>query len=219
MSRLTIFLGNKTYSSWSLRPWLALHHVGVPFDEVVIRLDQPDTREQLLRHSPSGRVPALRDDGLILWESLAICEHLAERFPEAHLWPEDRAARARARAVSCEMHAGFAALRSAMPMNLQRPVAPVAYGEAAQADLDRIVALWSECRAAAPDGAFLFGRFSIADAMFAPVVTRFHTYAVQVPPVAAEYMTAIRATPGMLAWTAAAATENRRIEKYEVPAK
>ena len=216
---LTIYLGNKAYSSWSLRPWLALHHVGVPFDEVVIPLDQPDSRERILGHSPSGRVPALRDGDVHVWESLAICEYLAERFPEAKLWPDALPDRALARTVSSEMHAGFVALRSTMPMKLNRPPAPIAYGADVQADIDRIVAIWTQLRAAATTGAYLFGRFSIADAMFAPVATRFHTYAVKLPPVAAAYVETLRAHAGMRAWAEAAATETFRMKRYEDIAK
>ena len=212
---MTIYLGNKNYSSWSLRPWLALKHTGAPFEEVVIPLDQPDTHSRILRHSPSGRVPALLDGDLLLWESIAMCEYLAERFPEARLWPEDRAARAHARAVSAEMHAGFATLRSTMPMNLRRPRAPVLQTDAVRTDVERIVDIWTECRRSAHGGEFLFGRFSIADAMFAPVVTRFHGYAVELPSVAQAYVDSVRAWPAMREWTDAALREAERVERYE----
>lgn len=206
---ILLYVGNKNLSSWSLRPYLALAHTGVPFEEVVIRLDRPDTREQILAVSPSGRVPALRDGAIHVWDSLAICEHLAERFPEAKLWPANLAARAHARSVSAEMHAGFADLRREMPMNIvaRTPREP---SPAAAADIARILAVWSDCRELhAERGPFLFGAFSIADAMFAPVVTRFVTYGVPVGAEARAYMEAITTLPSMVRWAADAADEVR----------
>ena len=206
---ILLYVGNKNLSSWSLRPYLALAHTGVPFEEVVIRLDRPDTREQILAVSPSGRVPALRDGAIHVWDSLAICEHLAERFPEAKLWPANLAARAHARSVSAEMHAGFADLRREMPMNIvaRTPREP---SPAAAADIERILAVWSDCRELhAERGPFLFGAFSIADAMFAPVVTRFVTYGVPVGAEARAYMDAITTLPSMVRWAADAADEVR----------
>ncbi len=206
---ILLYVGNKNLSSWSLRPYLALAHTGVPFEEVVIPLDRPDTREQILAVSPSGRVPALRDGAIHVWDSLAICEHLAERFPEAKLWPANLAARAHARSVSAEMHAGFADLRREMPMNIvaRTPREP---SPAAAADIERILAVWSDCRELhAERGPFLFGAFSIADAMFAPVVTRFVTYGVPVGAEARAYMDAITTLPSMVRWAADAADEVR----------
>lgn len=206
-SGLVLFVGNKNLSSWSLRPYLALAHVGVPFEEIVIRLDRPDTRARILDISPSGRVPALRDGALIVWDSLAICEHLAERFPAAKLWPEEVALRARARSVSAEMHSGFADLRREMPMNIvaRTPREP---GPDAARDIERVLAIWSEHRALhAERGPFLFGPFTIADAMFAPVVTRFVTYGVPVAGAARDYMNAVLALPALRRWMADAAEE------------
>lgn len=206
---IVLYVGNKNLSSWSLRPYLALAHTGVHFEEVVIRLDRPDTREQILAVSPSGRVPALRDGAIHVWDSLAICEHVAERFPEAKLWPANLAARAHARSVSAEMHTGFADLRREMPMNIvtRTPRDP---SPAAAADIERILAIWSDCRELhAERGPFLFGAFSIADAMFAPVVTRFVTYGVPVGAEARAYMEAITTLPSMVRWAADAADEVR----------
>lgn len=217
MAELTLFIGNKNYSSWSMRPWLALRHIGVPFDEVVIPLDRPETHEHILRHSPSGRVPALHatHGELVIWESLAICEYLAEAFPDARLWPEQASERARARAVACEMHAGFAALREAMPMNLRRTPGPVARSPEVDADIARVVALWTECRARRPRGDFLFGGITIADAMFAPVVTRFRTYAVALDGPAAAYAEAVAAWPAYSEWVAAGIAEPLSMPRYE----
>ena len=208
MSDLTLILGGKAYSSWSLRPWLALKQTGLPFTELVIPLRQPDTRARILEHSPAGKVPVLRHGDLTVWDSLAICEYLAELAPEAGLWPEDPAARAIARAVSAEMHAGFQSLRSSMPMDLKRQAPGEGMTEATAADIARITALWADCRARfGGDGPFLFGRFSIADAMYAPVVTRFDTYAVALGGTARAYADAVLALPAMREWTEAARAE------------
>jgi glutathione S-transferase len=190
--------------------------VGVPFEEVVIRLDRPETAASIHRHSPSGRVPALRHGELLIWESLAICEYLAERFPAAGLWPEEISARAVARAVSAEMHAGFAALRAAMTMNIRGSGLPAERTSAVEQDIARIIAIWEECRGRwGGGGPFLFGRFGIADAMFAPVVTRFKTYGVGTTGAAAAYVDRVWSSPAMLEWRAAAAAEPWSIEKYE----
>jgi len=213
MAEFTIYLGNKNYSSWSLRPWLALKHTGAAFEEVMIQLDQTDSAANLNRRSPSGRVPVLQHGALMIWESLAICEYLAEQFPAARLWPEEREARAHARAVSNEMHGGFAELRKYLPMDISRrwPLGDrmVKVG----ADIARIGAIWRECRArfgsrgANGGGDFLFGGFTIADAMFAPVVTRFVTYSVSLDPVCSAYVAAMQRWPAMQQWTAAAKAE------------
>ncbi|MGH6927270.1 MAG: glutathione S-transferase, partial [Dongiaceae bacterium] len=192
MADITIYIGNKNYSSWSMRPWLALKHAGAAFEEVMIRLDRAaagdalaaETTANLREHSPSGRVPVLRHGTITVWESLAICEYLSERFPAARLWPDDRAARAHARAVSNEMHAGFGALRDHLPMEISRRWPLGGRIAKVQSDIDRIAAIWRECRdrfgrsGANGSGDFLFGGFSIAAAMFAPVTTRFVTYGV-----------------------------------------
>ncbi|WP_441287565.1 glutathione S-transferase family protein [Sorangium sp. KYC3313] len=209
MEPLVLYLGTRTYSTWSLRAWLALQHTGASFTEEVIALYQPGSREALLRRSPSGRVPALQHGDLVLWDSLAICEYVAELFPEARLWPGDRAARALARSVSSEMHSGFTALRNAMSMDLRREIAPIARDAAVDADIDRVTSIWTECRRAhGQKGEYLFGHFTIADAMFAPVVTRFRTYAVPLAGAAAEYAETMWQHPGLAAWVAAAQTES-----------
>jgi glutathione S-transferase len=206
-SSIVLYVGDKNLSSWSLRAYLALAHAGVAFEEVIIRLDRPDTAERILAASPSGRVPALLDGAVHVWDSLAICEHVAERFPSATLWPADVSARAHARSISAEMHAGFADLRREMPMNIvaRTPREP---SPGAARDIGRLLSIWSECRGRhAARGPFLFGAFSIADAMFAPVVTRFVTYGVPVSGDVRAYMDAILALPAMQRWTADAVAE------------
>jgi glutathione S-transferase len=208
MADLTIYLGNKNYSSWSLRAWLPLRQTGAAFEEVVIPLDHPETKQAIGRHSPSGRVPALRDGEFVVWESLAVGEYLAERFPAAKLWPEEPRARAIARAVCAEMHAGFAALRAALPMDMRNRYPGHRRNGAVERDIGRIVAIWSECRARFGDtGDFLFGGPGIADAFFAPVVSRFVTYEVDLPGPAAAYRDAIWNWPALQEWKAAAEAE------------
>lgn len=220
MSRLVLVIANKPYSSWSMRAWLALKATGAPFDEVMIGLDRPDTRERILKYTPSGKVPCLIDGDVTVWESLAICEYLAERFPAAGLWPKDIGARALARAVSSEMHAGFMALRRRLPMNCRVTYPPRPIGDAeVTADIVRIEALWADCRRRfSAGGPFLFGGFTIADATFAPVVTRFATYQVPISATSAAYCRAIEAHPLVAEWIAAARADTNRIEKYELAA-
>lgn len=218
MAEFTLILGNKNYSSWSLRPWLAMKQTGAAFDEIVIGIGKGDTAERIGAHSPSRKVPALKHGKVTVWESLAICEYLAELFPTAALWPADRGARAMARSAVTEMHAGFAALRSTMPMNLRRRLKEPRLGWAPEvvADVGRIVDLWSDCRARfGQGGPFLFGAFTVADAMFAPVVGRFRTYRVTLPETAQAYCDAVWAWPAMREWVAAAATEAEAIAKYD----
>jgi glutathione S-transferase len=208
MAELFLLIGNKKYSSWSLRPWLVLKHSGIDFEEKLVPLDQPDTTEKIRAFSPSGRVPFLRHGAIEVWESLAICEYLAEVFSAAKLWPEDSAARAEARAVSNEMHAGFAELRYHLPMDVSRDHHDKNRASEVQGQIDRIQAMWSECRRRhGAGGPFLFGRFSIADGMFAPVCTRFHTYGVKLAPEAAAYVQTIMALPAMQDWIEAAKRE------------
>ncbi|MBY6265670.1 glutathione S-transferase family protein [Azospirillum sp. 412522] len=210
MSDLTLVIGNKAYSSWSLRPWLALRQAGLAFAETVIPLRQPDTAARIAEQSPSGRVPTLLHDGLVLWDSLAICEYVAELAPAAGLWPSDRVARAVARSVSAEMHSGFVPLRTSMPMNLKQDRKGQGMTAATAADIARIEALWADARArfgSPAGGPFLFGAFTIADAMFAPVVTRLETYGVAVSPGSRAYMDAVLALPAMRDWVAAAKAE------------
>ena len=204
---LTIILGNKNYSSWSLRPWLALKLAGLAFREEVIPLGMPTTADAIRRHSPSGKVPCLIHGETPIWESLAICEYVAELAPKAGLWPADPGARATARAVSSEMHAGFGALRSQFPMNI-RHTAPTAPNAECQADINRITALWRDCRRRfAGHKPFLFGDAGIADCMFAPVVTRFATYEPALDQDAKDYMAAVLALPAMKEWVAASKAE------------
>lgn len=217
MANYTLILGNKNYSSWSLRAWLCAKQSGASFDELVIPLDTPETAAQLRAHSPSGRVPVLRAGELAIWDSLAIAEYLAERHPEAHLWPADAEARAVARSASAEMHSGFTALRSSMPMNVRRTAPRAGILRDVQQDIARIVAIWRDCRARfGSGGPFLFGGFSIADAMYAPVVSRFKSYAVPVEDAACKaYLAAVWEWPAMKEWRAAAAAETARNPKYD----
>ena len=204
---LELVIGNMNLSSWSLRPWLALRATGYPFRERKILLDRPDSRQQLRTASPTGKVPALLDGELVIWESLAICEALAEWFPEARLWPEDAGVRAVARSAAHEMHGGFGDLRREMPMNLRARIERVP-SRAAQADIDRITGLWLDCRIRFGEGGpYLFGEFSVVDCMYAPVVTRFRTYGIEVDASAQAYCEAMLARPDMRAWYAGAALE------------
>ena len=205
---LTLVIGNKNYSSWSMRPWIAMKVAGIAFEEVLISLNAPDFKERVSKISGTGKVPVLIDGGVHVWESLAILEHLAERFPDACLWPANPAARGRARAIASEMHAGFQPLRRALPMNMWRPVIRRALDDEAAASARRIDAIWRECREShGAGGPFLFGRFGAADAMYAPVVARFHTYDVDVGEASRAYMAAVMALPAWSEWTAAARTE------------
>ncbi len=214
---LTLVIGNKNYSSWSMRPWLALKKAGVAFEEVVIALDRPETRAEIFRHSPSGFVPTLKDDELTIWESLAICEYLAERFPDAGLWPQDPSARAVARSVSAEMHAGFSALRTNMPMNCRGNLPGKGRAPGVQEDINRISAIWRDCRARfGASGPYLFGAFSIADAMYGPVVSRFVTYQVDLDADAKAYVNTMWADPAVAAWVEGARREPWVIEKSEL---
>jgi glutathione S-transferase len=214
---LHLTIANKNYSSWSMRPWLAMKVAGIPFEETVIRLDAPDGQARILAKSPSGKVPALVDGAVQIWESLAVLEYLAETVPAAKLWPQDKAARAHARAISNEMHAGFLPLRRQCPMNMWRPVKKRALDAEAQQNVARIDAIWRDCRARfGGGGAFLFGAFTAADAMYAPVVSRFYTYAVEVGAASRAYMDAIMALPAWAEWKEAALKEEWLLERSEV---
>jgi glutathione S-transferase len=217
MADLTIYLGNKNYSSWSLRPWLALKYTTLDFDEVVIPLYQPTSRETVLKYSPSGKVPALRHGDVTVWESLAICEYLAESFPTFDLWPKEPTARAAARAVSAEMHAGFTALRQHLPMNIRSSFPDRGVTPEVQGDINRVMAIWRDCRTrfGSGQGDFLFGPFTIADAMYAPVVTRFRTYRIELERDAAAYCDTIMALPAMQEWIVAARNEPMIVEAFE----
>ncbi|MDP2411878.1 MAG: glutathione S-transferase family protein [Pseudolabrys sp.] len=205
---LTLIIGNKNYSSWSLRPWIAMKVAGIAFDEKVIPLYEPGSREQVLAFSPAGKVPVLIDGDQSVWESLAILEHLAERFPAAALWPADPAARSHARVVANEMHGGFQALRKNCPMNIWLPPKLRPQSDEVMENVWRIDALWRDCRARfGHKGPFLFGGFGAADAMYAPVVSRLHSYGLPVSEAASAYMTAVMALPAWQEWTAAALEE------------
>lgn len=213
---LTLVTGNQNYSSWSMRPWFAMKAAGISFDQVVVPLFLQGSREKILAASPSGKVPALIDGDVHVWDSLAIMEYLHEKFPEKKLWPEAAAARAHARSVSAEMHSGFAAMRTDLTMNFRRKPGRVRMTESTLAEIARIQQSWEDCRARyGKAGPFLFGAFSAADAMYAPVVSRFSTYDVKVSAPARTYMDAIMALPAWREWSDAAAGEEWIIEKYE----
>jgi glutathione S-transferase len=203
---MLLIIGNKNYSSWSFRPWIGMKAVGIAFEERVISLNDPEFKRAIAPVSQNGKVPALDDGGVHVWESLAILEYLAEKFPHAGLWPADPSARAHARAVAAEMHGGFAALRGECPMNFWRPVKRRELSADALADVARIDAMWSECRVRY-GGPFLFGAFGAADAMYAPVASRFHTYAVEVGERSRAYMDAVMALPAWREWKEAALKE------------
>jgi glutathione S-transferase len=206
-----LVIGDKAWSSWSLRPWLAAKVAKVPFREVRVRLRQPDTAEQIARHSPSARVPALTRGNLTIWDSLAICEYLAEIAPQAALWPEDANVRAVARSVSAEMHSGFHALRKEFPMDFHARIEGQIPSDQAHGDISRIIAIWRESRRGfGANGPFLFGAFTIADAMYAPIATRFRTYGINLAEfgddgTAAEYAETLLSMPEMQDWGEGAA--------------
>jgi glutathione S-transferase len=213
---LQLAIVNKAYSSWSMRPWLLMKHFDIAFEETVIPMAQPDTRERILAFSPTGKCPCLKDGDIVVWESLAVIEYLAERFPDRPIWPKDRAARAEARSLSSEMHAAFRALRDHCPTQFLRPVRAIALPEEVLADVARIEAAWAEARRRfGAAGPFLFGAFSAADAMFAPVVNRFETYDIAVSAATRAYMAAIKNLPAWKAWMAGAEAEPWRIDSYD----
>lgn len=214
---LKLVIGNKNYSSWSMRPWLALRANNIAFEEVFIPLYTGDAdKQRILGFSRAGKVPTLIDGDVTVWDSLAIIEYLAERFPEAGLWPEHRADRAHARSISAEMHSGFMALRNECPMNLHRPVREVALSQDARANIARIQETWLDCRERhGRRGPFLFGSFGAADAMFAPVVYRFRSYAIEVAPKVQAYMDAVLALPAVEEWTQAGLAETLLIDRIE----
>jgi glutathione S-transferase len=214
---LHLMIGNKNYSSWSFRPWIAMKAAGIPFDETVISLDAPDFKARVGAVSGTGKVPVLIDGEIRVWESLAILEYLAEKFPAAGLWPAEPMARAYARVISNEMHAGFLPLRRALPMNICRTVMNRDVAADVADNIRRIDAIWTDCRARfGKNGPFLFGRYGAADAMYAPVVSRFHTYAIDVSPAAKAYMNAVMALPAWAEWVAAAIEEPWVLPEDEV---
>jgi len=213
---LKLFIGNKNYSSWSMRPWVLMRQAEIPFEEVLVRFDAFDAGSQfkqtLSSLTPTGKVPLLIDGELAIWDTLAIAEYLAERFPESHLWPQDAAARARARSICAEMHAGFTALRSHCPQNIEASLPDVGAliwrdQPAVRADVARLVAMWEELLTQ-HSGPLLFGNFTIADAYFAPVCMRLKTYALPVPPAVAAYVDRVAALPGVATWLAQARAEH-----------
>ncbi|MFM2128696.1 MAG: hypothetical protein RL477_242 [Pseudomonadota bacterium] len=220
---VTIVIANRAYSSWSLRGWLAVRLAGVAYEEIVIPLREANTRAEILKHSPSAKLPALVDGDVTVWESLAIVEYLAEKHPHAPLWPKDRIARAHARSIASEMHGGFIPMRRGLPMNIRRKLPQPELDDAAQADINRIQSIWRDCHrqfnGAMGTGPFLFGGFSAADAMFAPVATRFDTYGVPLGEHAAAYVAAVLAQPFMVEWYAAAGREPWIIPEFEPDAK
>jgi glutathione S-transferase len=214
---MKLVIGNKNYSSWSMRPWLALRANNVAFDEVFIPLYTGEAdKQRILNFTHSGKVPALIDGDVTIWDSLSIIEYLAERFPETRLWPEDRARRAHARSISAEMHSGFAALRNECGMNLHRPIGAIPLSADARANVTRIQEIWIECRERYGKlGPYLFGAFGAADAMFAPVVHRFRTYAIAVAPEVQAYMETMMSLPAFQQWTRAGVAETLVIDRFE----
>jgi glutathione S-transferase len=204
---LTLVIGNKNISSWSMRPWVAAVAFNIPFTEVRLLLDQPDTAAKIASYSQAGRVPVLLAGEMTIWDSLAICEYLAEQFPDKHLWPQDVAARAMARSITAEMHSGFAALRNDMSMNIQARLPGRGRTPGAQADIGRICEIWEECLARFGHHEYLFGDFSIADAFYAPVVTRFKTYGVALAPALQAYCDRVLAHPAVARWVREAMLE------------
>ena len=217
---LTLIIGNKNYSSWSLRPWIAMKQMGLEFNEIRIPLYLPETSAEILKYAPVAKVPVLQDGDLTIWDTAAILGHLAERYPDKHWWPGDKAARAVARSVSAEMHSSFLALRTHMPMNCRADKQVSGLTEAEQKALDvdiaRVKQIWQEGRSQfSADGDFLFGQFSIADAMYAPVVWRFKGYNVAVDAVEQAYMDAMLALPAMQAWAEAGLAETETMTKTD----
>jgi glutathione S-transferase len=217
MTRTTLILGNRNYSSWSLRAWLALEATGIVYDEVLVPLGRPETSSEIRRLVPSGRVPALRRDDLLIWDSLAICEYLAEISPDTGLWPADPDARAVARSAVAEMHSGFVPLRKHMPMNLRASYPGAGRAAGVEEDIARIAEIWESCRRDFGGGGdLLFGSFTIADAFFAPVVSRFLTYGVSPGGAAATYMEAVWSLPSMAEWARQAREEPWSVDDYDL---
>lgn len=215
--KLELVIGNKNYSSWSLRAWLLLSEAGIAFDEIRVPLDVDDTAGEIGRYSPAGRVPVLVIDGHAVWDSLAIAETVAERWPDRGLWPDDAVARAHARSLSAEMHSGFAVLRDSMPMNCRAMGRKVALPDPLARDIDRVFDIWADCQARYDSGdGWLFGRFSVVDAMYAPVVLRFRTYGINLPESASRYPARLLESRSMQEWLVAAESETEVIEQDEV---
>jgi glutathione S-transferase len=210
---MKLVIANKNYSSWSLRPWLLLKHAGIAFEEEKLSFNDPEFKARVRRYSPAGKVPVLVDGDLVVWDSLAIAEYVAEKHAEARLWPEDAAVRARARSICAEMHSGFAAMRNHMGMNCELSLSGVLFDREVQADVARVLDIWHACREAhQAQGPFLFGRFSVADAFFAPVTRRFVGYGTPLPAVAKQYVDTISAIPAMREWLAEALAEKEFVD-------
>ncbi len=215
--RFTLVIGNKNYSTWSLRSWLLMRVADISFGEVLLPLDTDEFEQKIHDYSPSGCVPVLIEGKTAIWDTLAIAEYLAEVFPEKHLWPADAAARAQARAVSAEMHSGFPDLRRELPMNLRRPVGAVPVSKGTLGDIDRIFNIWRGCREEwGRGGQFLFGDFSIADAFYAPIATRFRTYGLELDEIVGSYVEVIHRLPAFLEWQQEARDEPWIIESDEL---
>lgn len=214
---VTLFIANKAYSSWSMRPWLLMASMGIPFEEVVIPMARPDSKKKMLKHSPVGKMPALKDGDVIVYESIAVIEYIAEKYPQKNIWPKNKAARALARSLSAEMHAGFQALRQHCPTVFRRPVKARELTPEAALDVARLESAFANTRKAyGRGGPFLFGKFTAVDAMFAPIVTRLHIYDIKVSKTTRAYMDAIMALPAYQAWIKDAAKEKWAIEKFDV---
>jgi glutathione S-transferase len=217
MDELELVIGNKAYSSWSLRPWLVLKHADAKFSETRVPLYVTGYKEKLLQHAPTGKVPVLKHGAISIWDSLAICEYLAELFPQGGLWPQHTGARALARAVSAEMHSGFLTIRAVMPFNCRARNRHVPITTGLRGEIKRVEELWSACRSAhGSGGPWLFGRFTIADAMLIPMALRFVTYSVPLGEVSHAYVDAILAHPPVEEWIAASEREPEVVESYEV---
>ncbi|MEM9403993.1 MAG: glutathione S-transferase family protein [Pseudomonadota bacterium] len=212
---VTLVIGNKNYSSWSLRAWLLLAESGIPFDEHRIPMDTPEFKSEIRAFSSAARVPVLMLDSVPIWDTQAIAETVAERWPEANLWPDDSMARAHARSISAEMHAGFAELRDAMPMNCRAMGRRVPMTEALRQDIDRVLEIWAECQSRYDGDGWLFGRFSVADAMYAPVVLRLRTYGVDLPDAASRYPARLLESKALQDWLLAAESETEVLETEE----
>ncbi|MBI1423232.1 MAG: glutathione S-transferase [Gammaproteobacteria bacterium] len=216
MDKFTLVIGNKNYSSWSLRPWLLMKQFGISFEEIRIPLYQAETKAAIQKYSPSGLVPALIHGDITVWDSLAICEYLQDLYPSLVMWPRERAARAIARSAAAEMHSGFAAVRTHMPMNCKKSFPGKGLNAETEPQVARITQLWRECRAKyGKGGAMLFGDFSIADAMYAPVAIRFTTYQVKLDAVCQDYVSSLLALPVMQEWFAAARAETEVLSAFE----
>lgn len=210
---MILVVGNKTYSSWSLRAWVFMEHFQIPFKEILVKFDLPDTNKQIKKYSPSGFVPVLLDEGLAVWDTMAIMEYLNEKFPEKQMWPKDSHTRAKARSVSNEMHSGFQTMREVMSHHMKKKYENYNWSKAKK-DVDRIQQIWTECLLE-HGGPFLFGKFSIADAMFAPVVNRFITYGIPMEPVIQKYVDTIRNLPAHQKWINSALDENFTGKSHE----